>query len=224
MRRPHQTNELLRAHDDAAEDFKDWPAAAIRVLRALHPVEWRDTEQVMAESARMGEKISYATARGGVNWLIRGTHRWVMDDPERLTFAEESVRGGLSIQRLNRTGARWAALSFELYPVARGRLAAAAREEDEPQEAIERPPPDPITPLWRVLTDHAEVLVIAATAQAAIALYERETGEQAHRAVGVDTVAPLVLGWSRRERSADAGSAVSAVTADTEAGGNENTA
>ena len=179
-------------------DFEGWPLASIRVLRALAIAEgrtlygepgWIDTAEVEAASDALGEPITYPAARNGCRWLVDGGYRWTRGDADNIEFAEETAFLGRCVQRLTEVGRRWAAISFELLPW--GQTGSVLGD---------RQPPDPVTPLWRVLTDTAEVLVIAADAPAAIALYEQTTGEDAHRAEAVDTTAPLVVGWSKRKR------------------------
>ena len=194
MRRDHQSTELTRAHDRDA-DFEVWPRAAIYSLRALaqaEPGAWMDTEEVEEASSRIGRNLHYASARGGIRFLVASPHDWKYRNPERVPAAEEGGyrgRRGRAVQRLTEEGWRLAARSFEIFPLGQ-----------EDGEVAERPP-DPVTPLWRVLHDAGEVLVIAATAPAAMILFEQETGEDAHRAEAVDTAAPMVLDWTARPPS-----------------------
>lgn len=186
--------ELGRVHL-ARPEFDHWPIAAVRVLRAMAEGKAMDTPAIEARSAELGEPITYSTARGGVRFLVGG---WRYSDKE--TLAREWGSGppkAVAIQQLTAAGVRRANLSLSLYPP-RPRVEGVPERSPAPSA-----PPDPSTPLWRVLTDTAEVLVIAASAPDAIALYEQETGESAHRAVAVDTTAPVVLGWSTRERKSD---------------------
>jgi hypothetical protein len=178
MRRDHQSTELTRAHD--AQGFEHWPLAAIYTLRAMGSVggnQWMDTVEVQEASQVIGRTLSYPAARNGIRYLV---NTW---------DAEESVRDLWSIQRLTPKGRQRAARSFALFP---------AERKDREISVIEKLPPDPVTPLWRILYDEGEVLVIAADRQAALALFESETGEDAHRAEPVDTTAPVVLTWTLR--------------------------
>jgi hypothetical protein len=191
MRRDHQSTDCTRAHDEHRE-FRDWPKSAIAVLRAMWSGEWMDTEQIEEESRILGERITYASARGGARWLVSDAHpsyyRRNRYKSGRGIYAEESARRGRAIQRLTPRGKELAALSLRIFPA-----------RDTPIEVAgdaERSPPDPVTPLWRVLHDHGETLVIAADRQAALALFERETEEVPSRAEPIDTSAPMLLNWT----------------------------
>lgn len=188
--------ELLRRQEFGALRF-----VGLRVLRALADGATLNTYEVMEAAGPVDGPMTYQQARLGcrnlLDYLADGELReWgTWRDDVAGAIAIESVSGrGRSLTTLTALGLELAATSMKLVgPTADDELAGA------PEPIAERPP-EPRTPLWRVLWDHGEVLVIAATAQQAIALYEGETGEQASRAEPVDTTAPLVLGWSRRKR------------------------
>lgn len=176
-------------------DFLGWPVASIRVLRALHhgpgrvlygEPRWMDTPEVEAASADLGEPITYPAARNGCRWLVDGGYRWTRGDDDNIQFAEENVFAGKTVQRLTRTGQEWARISFE----------AVAAGDHSLEPAATAKPPDPQTPLWRVLYDDGYALVIAANASAAITLFEQYTAEEAHRAEPIDTGEPVVLSWT----------------------------
>lgn len=176
---PRRT-ELGLAHDKHSE-FNRWPIASLRVLRALGAGDPMDTYEIMEASEILGEKITYPATRAGIVFLAYGP-MWMRGCWD--AFAENDA----STTWLNQRGKELAALSLKIYP---------PRQRIEPE--IESLPPDPITPLWRVLSDTSETLVIAASVTDAIAIYETQTHREAYRAIAVDTSAPCVLGWSERK-------------------------
>jgi hypothetical protein len=185
-RRQHQTNALLLAH---GLEFDDWPAAAVYALRCLHGGEWMDAFRVVEVAEVLGLPVSYSSARGGTRWLAGECGPWVEDRTIFATFplVEQRTRNSRRTARLTASGRNWADLSFQRYP-------ADLKPLVEPRTY--GPPPDPVTPLWRVLGDGTTYLVIAGDAQEAMQLVETEhEGEIASRAIAVPTDDPLILGF-----------------------------
>jgi hypothetical protein len=170
------------------EPFLDWSRSALRVLRAMASGEVMDTAAIEDAARALEGRLSYQGVRGGVRELARD-RRWVYNpgsDSYELAKVEPLLEmwGGKTaegaacyVQQLTERGVELAKLCLELAPPER---------EVEPAEVE---PPEPVTPLWRVLCDDGERIVVAASRARAVEL----AGERAIRAESVDTAVEQVV-------------------------------
>jgi hypothetical protein len=168
--------------------FDNWPATSLRVLRAAdeHP---RTAREIAGISTEMGEPMKQPGAAAGINWLAKVT----CPRPPRPQLLVRNDSKLPYLCHLTEIGLTLRAMSLEHFPP------QAPLDREGHGEGAGTPIPDPVTPLWVVHGEGTDYLVIAANAQKAIALVEREhEGEMASRAVGLDTTAELILQWGPR--------------------------
>lgn len=176
------------------DDFAVFSLAGLRVLYLLADGAERSGDDLSFYARDRGVRLSYQQARVGSRNLLDtradGTYReWgTWQDPTIPdTFAYENVRNGRAHCKLTPLGLERAARMIEI---------VGEQGVDWLQPGAKAAtPPDPITPLWEVHTEVTKFLVIATDAAAAIALVEREVGEEASRAVAVTTDSERILLW-----------------------------
>lgn len=189
----------------ATEEFKGWSLNALRVLRTLADGATLNTPQIEERARAMGMHLSYQTARQGCRWLLDNVDKpppkgWYCRYAGREYGTwQEPVEGAFAIESIERTpkGAYGKSL-ITLTELGQGLAARAVEllgvDGEEPLEppAAPRPtiPPDPLTPVWRVLTENNGLLVVVARDRPrAIEL----AGDTAVRVEPIDTSAEQVV-------------------------------
>lgn len=177
------------------DDFAGFSLPGLRVLFLLADGRARSGDDLAFYAREQGITLSYQQARLGCrmlldklwpSWKYRAYGEWHRDDiPGAMAF--ERVVGARSHCQLTPLGLELA-----------GKIKAIVGDQGVDWMvaggAKDLTPPDPVTPLWEVYTEATKVLAVAADAQAAMALVEREIeGAIATRATAVPTDAPLIL-------------------------------